>query len=129
MKKAFVLFQFAIISLFGEMIILDNQSSYLDKKPNVMMKLQWAASSQDMEEKTIDCLYHAVAQKDLMLLKGGENQILFPGQPKYFRILVWTEESPNPTYVSSWVQIVADKTYTLQDKDLFHSVLMAGSGC
>lgn len=128
--KIFLFFSvFGIVSIFSDMITLDNQTHYPDKKTNSIVKVQWAESSQEINEKNINSIYQVYEERDTKLLGSGKNQIQVPSGQKYFRILIWTEGKSESTYVTSWVPVVSDKTYILEEKDLYFSVLNAGSGC
>lgn len=129
MKTALFLSLFGSFSLFGDMITLDNQTPYPLPSTNTIIELQWASSSQEMAEKTIDSLYQIDRTQNATPLSAGKNQLDIPNSQKYFRVLVWEKGEITPTYVTSWVLIIPDKTYTVEEKDLYLSVLSAGSGC
>lgn len=129
MKRFFLLSLCVVGSLFGDKIILENQTPYPSKASKSKMELQWATSSEEMNDKNINTVYQMQGPESTVPVTVGKNQINVAPNQKYFRILVWTKEGTAPTYVTSWVPIVPDKTYRLQEKDLYFSVLTAGSGC
>ncbi len=129
MKKILFLSLFATTALFADMITIDNQTSYIDTKSKGNMGIQWAASSQELNQKSIATMYQNDEQSDLAFTKKGKNQIKVPSNAKYFRICVWTSGSKTPEYVTSWILVVPNKNYTLQQKNLYPAVLSSGSGC
>lgn len=123
MKTFFFLSLFNFISLFGHDFVIDNQTDY--PNPTATIKLQWATSSLDMDDKTFDATYN----KDASPLTKGKNHFNVPNKQKYFRIIVSVNNAPTPTYTSSWVLIVSDRLYTIKNEDLYLASLAPGSGC
>lgn len=129
MKLSLLIFLFGIVSLFGDTITLDNETPYPSKSANTTIKLQWAASSQSMNEKTAKDAYQTALQEEMTSLVIGKNQINVPKNQRYFRVVVFTKGSSTPTYVTSWVPITSTKNYTVEESDLYSPILNAGSGC
>lgn len=128
MKKYLTLCLCTITPIFADIFVLDNQTKYPQSASPI--RIQWAASSREMSEKNIENMYQVnVDQGTLQPVEKGINQVQAPEDQLYFRILVWTDEKNCPKYVSSWVPIVAKKTYTLKNTDLYPAVLTSGSGC
>jgi len=129
MKAIFLLSLFAATTLFGDIMTIDNQTTYPNAEQKSQIGVQWAASSDELNDKMVYDMYQTKVQADVMIQQAGKMQLTIPPQEKYFRILVWTKDSPVPTYNTSWVLIVPSKNYTLTQKDLYDTVLSSGSGC
>lgn len=129
MKRFFFLSFFASTMLFADVITIDNQTSYLNKNSKTLIGLQWAGSTQEINQKSIQTMYQSDEKSEVPLSKVGSNQINVPSNAKYFRVCVWTNGDPTPEYVTSWVLIVANKNYTLKKQNFYPAVLSSGSGC
>lgn len=116
-------------TLFAETITIDNQTQYPDKKTATKIGVQWAGSSKEMNQKSIETMYQNDEQLDTLLSKVGKNQIDIPADAKYFRLCIRSNKDPASDYVTSWVLIVAGKHYTLEQENFYPAVLSSGSGC
>ena len=128
MKFIIFLSCFMTTALFAEMITIDNMTSYPDKKHS-MMGIQWANSTQEINQKMIKTMYQSDEESNKALSKAGKNTINVPSSANYFRICVWGNDQTTPEYVTSWILIVPDKSYTLKQNNLYPAVLSSGSGC
>lgn len=129
MKFFLFLSLFVGTTLFAETITIDNQTKYPDKKSNTKIGIQWAGSSKEMNQKSIDTMYQSDEQLDTLLSKVGKNEIEVPSDAKYFRLCIRSNKDSSSDYVTSWVLIVADKNYSLEQDNFYPAVLSSGSGC
>lgn len=129
MKFFLFLSLFASTTLFAETITIDNQTKYPDKKSNAKIGIQWASSSKEMNQKSIDTMYQNDEPLDTLLSNEGKNKIEAPSDAKYFRLCICSSKDSSSDYVTSWVLIVADKSYTLEQENFYPAVLSSGSGC
>lgn len=129
MKTILFFSLFMATALFADVITIDNQTNYPGKKSNTKIGVQWASSSQEMNQKTIGTMHQIDEKADFALSKEGKNQLNVPSHAKYFRVCLWTNGDSAPEYITSWVLIVEDKNYTLKQNDFYPAVLSSGSGC
>lgn len=115
----------------SEQFMIDNQTAYPARHQKFNIAVQWANSSKDIEVKqpvTAQGLKkHSVTLK--LLTQIGKINISSPNKAEYFRVLVWSKSTNDPTFVTNWVNIVPNKTYTLNKEHLIPVALMAGTGC
>jgi hypothetical protein len=64
-----------------------------------------------------------------ILTQSGKITLSIPNNAEYFRVLAWSKDEENPDFHTNWVDIVPNKTYTLEADKLVPSVFMSGSGC
>jgi hypothetical protein len=120
------------ISGFAEDIVLDNKTPYPGKKHKTKMAIQWANSAKAVEQENHALTYQQRLSLDTLqtITQAGKITLQIPDQAEHFRILVWTDETETtPDLVTNWVDVIPNKTYTLQKAHLIPSVLMLGSGC
>ena len=116
---------------FAENLVLDNQTSYPAKNQKAKIAVQWANSAKEVDEGNNAILQGSkVNTKTLKVLnQPGMVNLKVPKTAEYFRVLVWSKGDGAPDLHTNWVEIVPNKTYTLQTDHLVPSVLMQGSGC
>lgn len=128
MKKIALFFLFST-TLFAKSITLDNQTDYPTKQSK--MAVQWASSARevDAENKAL-MMGDPINAKTLQTIsKNGQTKLTIPKQAQQFRVLVWDRNNEEPEYTTNWIDITADKTYTLENDYLIPVVLMSGCGC
>ncbi len=128
MKKMALFFLFAT-TLFAESITLDNQTDYPTKQSK--MAVQWANSAREVDAQNKALMMgEPVNKKSLQNIpKMGKTKLTVPKQAQQFRVLVWEQNQEEPEYSTNWIDITADKTYTLENDYLIPVVLMSGCGC
>jgi len=111
-------------------IILDNKTDY-PAKANSSIAVQWAESGENIQKENKSILNHSMLNEHTLqsLKQNGLIKISPPNQAKYFRIVVWSTDKKTPDFLTSWVDIVPSKTYTINQDLLIPAVLMSGSGC
>ncbi len=134
MKKILPFFLSLIMisgSGFAENLKLDNQTSYPENEPKSKIAIQWASSAKEVKEGNEALLYGTGLKSDKMqvLNTQGIVDITIPDKAEYFRVLVWSKGQSEPNLVTNWVDIVPNKTYTLDNDHLIPAVLMSGTGC
>lgn len=131
-KRAFFFLALcSTITLFGDELCLMNKTSYPQDFPNSTMAIQWASSAQEVDRDNKALLNgDRVDPSTLAVLKqSGSNKLVIPDKAQHFRVLVWTKGEGEPDLHTNWVDVVPNKTYTLQNDHLVPTVLMAGMGC
>lgn len=128
MKKLFVLLLLSS-SLFADTLTLENQTSYPTKKSK--MAVQWASSAREIEDINQAMIYGLTLNANTFktLSQLGKTTLNIPKLAQYFRVLVWSQGQKEPDLLTNWVEIVPDKTYTLEADHLIPAVLLCGSGC
>lgn len=130
-----VLFVFSLLTLatrgFAENIVLENQTSHpiIDQKSK--MAIQWAASAREVDEENKALIYGLKLKPETLqvLTQSGKIDLSVPEKVEYFRVLVWSKGEGDPDLLTNWVDIVPNKTYTLETDHLVPAALMAGTGC
>lgn len=127
--KKLIFFLLCLGTGFADSFILENITNHPTKSSR--MAIQWASSAREIEEgnqalrqglKIASASLQAVSQI-------GAIRFTAPAKAEYFRVLVWSKGKGEPDLHTNWVQIVPDKTYTLDADHLVPSVLMSGMGC
>ena len=72
---------------------------------------------------------HLKADTLIGITKTGKISIALPKNAEYFRVLVWAQGEADPDFLTNWVDIVPNKTYTLEAGHLTPRLLMLGTGC
>jgi hypothetical protein len=125
--KNIAFFLLLITAGFADRFTLDNLTAH-PAKPS-KMAIQWASSAKEMEEGN-HALRHGLELNALQVInKIGKISFTAPAMAGYFRVLVWSNGKAEPDLHTNWVEIVPDKTYTLEAEHLIPSVLMLGMGC
>ena len=134
MKKialCFLCLCFIAATGFAENLTLDNQSTYPMKHQNSKMAVQWASSAKEIEEGNQALMHGSKLNPSTLqaITKPGKIKLSIPKNAEYFRVLTWSKGDGDPDFNTNWVNIVPNKTYTLEEDHLVPSVLMSGSGC
>ena len=114
---------------FAENLVLENQTPYPTQ--NSKIAIQWATSAKEVDEYNKAIMYGLKLNPSTfqVLTQSGKITLSIPNNAEYFRVLVWSKGEENPDFHTNWVDIVPNKTYTLETDKLVPSVLMSGSGC
>jgi hypothetical protein len=131
MKIMILFFLVLARSSFADSLVLENQTSHPNTDQKSKIAVQWASSAKEVNEGNQALIYGSkLNQKSLQFLKKtGTLTVNIPKKAEYFRVVVWSNGEGEPDLVTNWVDIVPDKTYTLQSDHLVPSVLMLGTGC
>lgn len=116
---------------FTEQVVLENQLSDFARDQNIKMAIQWANSAKDLEAKNILAKQKSTWKLDLSLVPNQKKTIslTIPQKAEYFRVVVWLKDAKNPSFITSWVDIIPNKIYTLDKEHLTPIALMLGTGC
>lgn len=133
--KMLMLFAFSLLTLattgFAENIVLVNQTSYPIKNQKSKIAIQWAVSAREVDEGNKALIYGLELKPETLQIvkESGKVELTIPEKVEYFRVIVWSKDEKDPDLVTNWVDIVPNKTYTLETDHLVPSVLMSGTGC
>jgi len=129
MKKIMLFFLLLATTGFAENLVLENQTPYPTQ--NSKIAIQWATSAKEVDEYNKAIMYGLKLNPSTfqVLTQSGKITLSIPNNAEYFRVLVWSKGEENPDFHTNWVDIVPNKTYTLETDKLVPSVLMSGSGC
>jgi hypothetical protein len=129
MKKIMLFFLLLATTGFAENLVLENRTSYPNQKSKIA--IQWATSAKEVDEYNKAIMYgHKLNPATLQVLtQSGKITLNIPTNAEYFRVLAWSKDEENPDFHTNWVDVVPNKTYTLEKDQLVPSVLMSGSGC
>ena len=116
---------------FAENLVLENQTSFPIKNQKSKIAIQWATSAKEVDEANKAVIYGLKLNPETIqiLTQSGKIDLSIPEKAEYFRVLVWSKGEGNPDFLTNWVDIVPNKTYTLNPDHLVPSVLMSGTGC
>lgn len=131
MKKTLVYLclYFMASTVLADDIVLNNKTNYPEKDNPSKIAVQWVNSS-EATQKATRLMMKDLDQNSLMMLsKKGQIKLTLPKHAQYFRILVWSNGKQEPDLLTNWVNIVPNKTYTLNQDHLTSALLMSGSGC
>jgi hypothetical protein len=126
------LFSFLLaIGGFAQNLQVDNQTSYPESRAKSKIAVQWATTAKEVADQNNALMTSEPLNTTTMkmLATQGKTNVTVPNDAEYFRVLVWTNGKGDPDYLSNWVDIVPNKTYSIQDEDLSPAVLMSGMGC
>lgn len=120
-----------VITGFADSFVLNNQISGFNNNTKSRMVIQWASSVKEVEENNKD-----IQQADKLNVSSlqavnetGKITIDIPKNVEYFRLLVWSKETKAPDLLTNWVDVIPNKTYTINNDYLVPLVLMSGMGC
>lgn len=115
---------------FAQNVTLDNQTPYPAASKS-KVAIQWASSAKDVQENNEASIRRAVLKQEtlLPLTQSGKTTLTVPNKAAYFRVIVWSKGGADPDFLTNWVDLVPNKTYTLKTEHLVPSVLILGSGC
>ncbi|MBX9924146.1 MAG: hypothetical protein K2Y01_08565 [Rhabdochlamydiaceae bacterium] len=132
--KKISLFFFSILLAttgFAESFVLDNQTSYPDTNLKSKIAVQWANSAKEVDENNKAMIHGEPLTPNSIqnISKSGKTTLTIPDKAEYFRILAWSKNTEEPDLLTNWIDIVPNKTYTLETDHLVPAVLMSGTGC
>ncbi|KGP62846.1 hypothetical protein EP47_14290 [Legionella norrlandica] len=133
MKKILVYFYLYSMTsaALADHIVLNNETSYPEKGKLGTIAVQWAFTAEDTQKANKNII--GGSRLDLsslvILPQKGQIQLISPNHAQYFRVMVWSSEKPEPDMLTNWVEIVPNKTYTVNQDFLIPAVLMSGAGC
>ena len=112
-------------------IMLDNKTNYPEKNNLSKIAVQWGESAEAIQEsnKTIVNGSKLDLSSLITLSQKGQIQLTLPNHAHYFRVLVWSTDKKEPDLLTNWVDIVPNKTYTLNQDQLASAILVSGAGC
>jgi hypothetical protein len=133
MKKIMIcLLQLLVVSVgFAENILIDNETTFPLKKQKSKLVIQWAAGAKEIQEAN-KAIIHGLKlnPSSLQIIsKSGENILSIPKNATHFRLLAWSKDGKMPDLLTSWVDVVPNKSYKLQKDQLVLAALMSGAGC
>ena len=114
---------------FAANITLDNQTPY--PKQNARIAVQWASTAKEVQESN-QAIIHGTGMDSASIQtinQQGAVKLNVPKNAEFFRVLVWSNNSPDPDLLTNWVDVTPNKTYMLQGDHLVPAVLMPGTGC
>lgn len=126
-----LLFLGKTVAGFTENFTLNNQSSYPNQNQKSKIAIQWASSAREVDEENHSVSYGmGVNPQRLQIInQTGDISLTIPEKEEYFRVIVWSKGEGDIDFVTNWIDIVPNKTYTLKADHLVPVVLMAGTGC
>lgn len=126
-----LLFLFVTHIGFAAHIVLNNQTLKPTKDQQSTIIIQWATSAKDAEENNLKVRQGIKLNPDSLqtLTQTGILNLIIPKKAEYFRVLVWSKGKRDPDLLTNWVDVVPNKTYTLNEDHLIPFILMAGAGC
>ena len=133
MKKSILFILSLLVGTIGyaDSIKLNNLSSHPTENLKSKIAIQWATSARDVEKNNNSIKHGLKLNPDTLqvLSKAGVINVDFPKNAGYFRIVVWSKGAGDPDFLTNWVDIVSNKTYTLNKDHLIPLALMSGTGC
>ena len=133
MQKTLVFFLANVLVTqgFAASFVLDNQVAKHTNNRKSKIAIQWATSGKQVEKNnTLLKLGKALDPHSLQALTQiGKLKLTIPQKAEYFRVLLWTNGTKSPDFLTNWVDIEPNKTYTLDEGHLIPFVLMIGMGC
>jgi hypothetical protein len=132
MKKLFFLSLCVVATTgFADNLVLENQTPYPMQKPQSKMAVQWANSAKEVDEGNHAVVYGGKWDSNTLqtIHQSGKIQVSIPNKAEYFRVLAWSKGEGDPDFVTNWVEVTPNKTYTLKEDHLVPAVLMSGTGC
>lgn len=133
--KKMMLFFFTLLVVattgFAENLVFENQTSYPNKSQKSKIAIQWATSAKEVADGNNALMYGSKLNASglKVLTQTGKINLSIPKNAVYFRVLVWTKGKGDPDLLTNWVDVVPNKTYTLEADHLVPTVLMSGTGC
>lgn len=115
----------------AEEIVFENKTSYPMKNQQTKIAIQWASTAKEVDENNKAVIYGSTLNSDniQVLTEPGKINVNIPKQAEYFRVLAWSKGEGDPDLLTNWVDIIPNKTYTLEPGYLIPAVLMSGTGC
>lgn len=132
MKKMVVFFFSILIATtgFADSFVLNNQAAKFTNKKSKIAIL-WATSGKNVEENNKIIMEGEKLNPNSLqvLTQIGKIHLNIPKNAEYFRVLVWSKDEKEPSLLTNWVDIIPNKTYTLNEDYLIPKTLMSGMGC
>lgn len=133
MKKiiACILLLLVTFAAFAENIVINNETIYPVKNQKTKIAIQWATTARDIQESNKALTYGLKLDPDSLqiLSTQGNIKLSIPKNAEHFRVLVWSKGDEAPDLLTNWVDVIPNKTYTLENDQLAPAVLMSGMGC
>ncbi len=133
MKKVMLFFLSILVVPTGytERFVLNNQAFNPSTSYKTRIAVQWATSAKEIEESNHKLQNGITLKPDALrvLTQTGKNTLEIPQKAEYFRVLLWSKSTGAPDFFTNWIDIVSNKTYTLNKEHLIPFVLMSGAGC
>jgi len=133
MKKIMLFFLFTLVAPTGftERFVLNNQAFNPTSSYKSRIAVQWAKSAKEIEQSNRRLQEGIKLNPDTLriLTQSGKNTLDIPPKAEYFRVLWWSKSSGAPDFLTNWIDIESNKTYTLNKEHLVPFALMAGAGC
>jgi hypothetical protein len=131
--KKIILFLYSMLVAttgFAGNFILNNQTSNPNNEKS-RIAIQWAFTAKDVAENNNKIIQGKKLNPHSLrvLTQTGKINLTIPKHAEYFRVLVWSKGVGEPDLLTNWVDIVPNKTYTLNKDYLIPRVLMSGMGC
>lgn len=108
---------------FADNLVLENLSE------RSKITIQWANSAREVEEANKALVYGPPLNQSTLqaITQPGKVTVNIPSKAQYFRVLTWVDNKPD--FLTNWIDIVPNKTYTLKADQLVPIALMSGTGC
>lgn len=124
-------FFFLVNSSYAEYFVLNNQAFNPRANQKSKIAIQWASASPEVmtSNKQVREGLKLSSKRLKFLNQKGNINLDIPKNAKYFRIVLWSKGGENADFITNWIDIVPNKTYTLNSDHLVPLALMAGTGC
>ena len=133
MKKTVLFFLLTLVvpTGFTESLMLNNQALNPTNNHKSTIAVQWATSAKEIEESNNRLQNEIKLSQDTLrvITQTGKNKLDIPQKAEYFRVLVWSKSTGTPEFITNWIDIELNKTYTLNKEHLVPFILMRGTGC
>ncbi|HHT0591639.1 TPA: hypothetical protein ACTXXA_001302 [Legionella anisa] len=133
MNKIFVCLclYFTASTALATQIMLDNKTNYPQKNNLGRIAVQWVTSAEAIQEsnKTIINGSELDLNSLMTLSQKGQIKLTLPNNANYFRVVVWSTGKRKPDLLTNWVDVVPNKTYSVNQDQLASAILMSGAGC
>ncbi len=130
-----ILFFFSLLFAsvgFADFFVLNNQVANPSNINKFRIAIQWASSVKEIKEYNNRIKQGAKLNPDSLqfLERVGKIRVDIPKNMEYFRVLAWSRgQGEQPDLLTNWVDITANKAYTLNRDQLTPAILMSGMGC
>lgn len=116
---------------FAENIMINNKTPYPSKNQSSKIAIQWATTGREIQKANKDLIYGLTLDPGSLqpITKSGKLELNMPKNAKHFRVLVWSKDHESPDFLTNWINIIHNASYTLETDQLISAVLMSGAGC
>lgn len=117
---------------FADGFVLNNQVANPASNNKFRIAIQWASSAKEVKEYNNRIKQRAKLNPSSLqiLARVSKINVDIPKNMEYFRVLVWSNSvGEQPDLLTNWVDIIPNKTYTLNEDKLTSLALMSGMGC